>query len=103
MNIWDFYVPYPYWLDVVPRQVPFDVGVAIFLQWDNLCSASAIVVWVGALYLEAGRRGEGKVGTFVQAVGVVVLAGPGAAAAFLMLERDGNVEGKDLVEGKKRQ
>ncbi|EME50416.1 hypothetical protein DOTSEDRAFT_69071 [Dothistroma septosporum NZE10] len=102
LNIWDFFVPYPYWLDAVPRQVPFELGVATFLQWDNLCSATAIVVWAASLYLESGK-GDGKPGTFVQAVGVGVLAGPGAAAAFLMLERDGSLERDAFVQGKKRQ
>ncbi|KAK4634311.1 Terpene cyclase [Fulvia fulva] len=100
LNIYDFYVPYPYWLDAVPRQVSFDLGVATFLQWDNLCSASAICVWAAALYVESG--GKGRIGAFVQAGGVALLAGPGAAAAFLMLERDAAVAAP-VVEGGKKQ
>ena len=103
LNIWDFFVPYPYWLDAVPRKVPFDLGVATFLQWDNLCAASAILVWAASLYLETGNTNGEKIGTFVQAMGMAVLAGPGAAAAFLMLERDGSVDREELREGKKRQ
>ncbi|KAF7190197.1 Citreoviridin biosynthesis protein D [Pseudocercospora fuligena] len=84
-------VPVPFWSQEVVSKVPFATGVAIFLQWDYLCSSTAIVIWATSLYLESTWLSLGDsstLRTLGQAILVAVLAGPGAAAAFLMQERD---------------
>lgn len=87
-------IPTPFWSEAVVQKVDFETGVAVFLQWDYLCSSAAIVVWATAMYIEATGKVANKAlkGGFemmVQTMAVGVLAGPAAAAAFLMLERDG--------------
>ncbi|KXT17457.1 hypothetical protein AC579_5715 [Pseudocercospora musae] len=84
-------VPAPFWSPEVVSKVPFATGVAIFLQWDYLCSSTAIVMWATSLYIESTSLSFGDSSTLAtlgQAILVAVLAGPGAAAAFLMQERD---------------
>ncbi|KAF2162078.1 hypothetical protein M409DRAFT_27456 [Zasmidium cellare ATCC 36951] len=98
-------IPTPFWSEAVVQKVDFETGVAVFLQWDYLCSAAAIVVWATAMYLEAvaGNKAVKKGGLelVVQTLGVGVLAGPGAAAAFLMLERDGVGAEAEVIGEKK--
>lgn len=84
-------VPVPFWSEEVVSKVPFSTGVAIFLQWDYLCSSAAVVIWSLSLYLEANSLSLSKsssISKLGQASMVAVVAGPGAAAAFLMQERD---------------
>ncbi|KAK4505864.1 hypothetical protein PRZ48_003829 [Zasmidium cellare] len=100
-------VPTPFWSEAVVKKVDFTTGVAVFLQWDYLCSAAAIVVWATAMYVEAvgkvgGKAVKGGLEMVVQTVAVGVLAGPGAAAAFLMLEREGVRAEAEVVGEKKR-
>lgn len=106
--------PIPFWSHHFSAtgiaKVDFVTGVAIFLQWDNICAASAITVWAAALYVE-GVRGDRKVShvevvnVIAQALGTAALAGPVAAAAGLLIERDEIVvarwrEAKEAAEGK---
>lgn len=101
-------IPTPFWSEAVVQKVDFQTGVAVFLQWDYLCSAAGIVVWATAMYIEAaGKVGNKAVkGGFemaVQTVAVGILAGPGAAAAFLMLEKDAVVAEGVVVGGEKKR
>jgi hypothetical protein len=73
------------------RRVDFATGVATFLQWDNICAASAIFIWAATLYLESSTKRSGKglsLNVLLQAVGLTALAGPAAGAAFFLQERD---------------
>lgn len=86
-------LPVPFWSEDVIAKVDFETGVAVFLQWDYLCSSAAIVIWAAALYAEAAsartvKASQGYLEMIGQTLMVAVLAGPGAAAAFLMQERD---------------
>jgi hypothetical protein len=47
-------LPAPFWSAEVVGKVAWEDGVAIFLQWDYLCSATAIFVWAGAMFVEVG-------------------------------------------------
>lgn len=99
-------IPTPFWSEAVVSKVDFETGVAVFLQWDYLCSAAAIVVWAAAMYVEAAGKvkgGKGVLEVVVQTVAVGTLAGPAAAAAFLMLERDGVVAESVVVGGEKKR
>jgi hypothetical protein len=77
------------------KQVDFAKGVATFLQWDNICAATAIFVWAATLYFEslsvAPRAADGFQKFFdavFQVASVTVLAGPAAGAAVFLMERD---------------
>jgi hypothetical protein len=102
-------IPLPFWSESIVPKVSFAQGVAIFLQWDYLCASIAIVIWAAALSAEAitaTRRlnGASVLETYGQAAGVAILAGPGAAAAFLLQERDAILAAPvELVEEKKRK
>jgi hypothetical protein len=90
LDIKTILVPAPFWLDDV---MSYETGVAVFLQWDYLLSSSGIVIWAASLYLEAhslrkNASARAALETFAQSTLVALLAGPAAAAAFLMLERD---------------
>lgn len=106
-----FVVPGPFWASAssysLANPVPFATGVAIFLQWDNFCAASAIVIWSTSLYLEASAHGRrkfsGKVNTLLQSLLVGTLAGPGAFAAYLLMERDAEVLATTAGMEKKRK
>jgi hypothetical protein len=101
-------VPTPFWSESLVKRVPFETGVAIFLQWDYICSSSAIVIWAATLSAEAisasKKTTRGSIlETYAQAIIVTVLAGPGAAAAFLMQEREAALTAPvQLVEKKKQ-
>ncbi|KJY00332.1 hypothetical protein TI39_contig336g00063 [Zymoseptoria brevis] len=101
-------IPTQFYPESVVQKVPFETGVAIFLQWDYLCSSAAIVIWAATLSAEAISASKKKSGgsvleTYAQAGLVSILAGPGAAAAFLLQERDAVLAAPvELVE-KKRQ
>ncbi|KXT07155.1 hypothetical protein AC578_2499 [Pseudocercospora eumusae] len=99
-------IPVPFWSPEVVSKVPFATGVAIFLQWDYLCSSAAIVIWATSLYLECTSLNLGDSSTLAalgKAVLVAVLAGPGAAAAFLMQEREATlVEASTTIVSEKK-
>lgn len=97
-------VPVPFWSEAVVKKVDFETGVAIFLQWDYLCSSAAIFVWAVGTYVETNTVKKAKAGLemVVQTLGVALLAGPAAAAAFLMMERD-EILSTATSEEKKRQ
>ncbi|EME85969.1 uncharacterized protein MYCFIDRAFT_81928 [Pseudocercospora fijiensis CIRAD86] len=99
-------IPVPFWSSEVVSKVPFATGVAIFLQWDYLCSSAATVIWATSLYLESTSLSLGDSSTLAtlgKAILVAVLAGPGAAAAFLMQERDATlVEASTMTVSEKK-
>jgi hypothetical protein len=76
------------------KQVDLATGVARFLQWDNICAASAIFVWAGSLYLESlsvsptAADFQALFDVVLQVAGLTLLAGPAAGAAFFLMERD---------------
>ncbi|USW55110.1 hypothetical protein Slin15195_G084290 [Septoria linicola] len=89
LHIGTMLIPAPFWTGA---KMPYETGVAVFLQWDYICSSAAIVIWAATQYLESvavsNRQGTGVIETFGQSGLVAVLAGPAAAAAFLLQERD---------------
>jgi hypothetical protein len=76
------------------KQVDFATGVARFLQWDNICAASAIFIWAATLYFEsvsvapAAAEFQKMFDVIIQVGGLTLLAGPAAGAAFFLMERD---------------
>lgn len=72
-------------------------GVTRFMQWDELVSSVASVVWAASLYLRdtrtKGGRRFGLLGVVVRAVGWSVVGGPAAAAVGLVWARDEGVLG----------
>ncbi|KAK0637819.1 Citreoviridin biosynthesis protein D [Lasiodiplodia hormozganensis] len=79
-------------------------GVTRFMQWDELVSSVASVVWAGTVYLRDTRTKGGKrfgvLGVVVRAVGWSVIGGPAAAAVGLVWARDEGVLGWEEVGGK---
>lgn len=85
--------PAPFWSEAVVGKVAWEDGVAIFLQWDYLCSAAAIFVWAASMFVEARSLGPDATGSsvvevFGQSALASVLAGPAAGGAYLLSERD---------------
>lgn len=90
LDLWALFVPSPFWL-LHPEKVDFARGVSRFLQWDEILCSLSICTLATTLYLRArenvGARGIGF-SKLLQVGGFLGFGGPGAAAAFLMLERD---------------
>lgn len=76
--------------------------VKLFLQWDIYCGTLAIFGWAVFVYSVARRETGIFVGVLRKAVVWMVLGGPVAAAAMLLLERDFAVVG-GFAGRKKRQ
>ena len=89
LHIGTMLIPAPFWIET---KMSWETAVAVFLQWDYTCSAAAIFIWSASQYLEAVSVGKNEgtsvLETFGQAALHAILAGPAAAAAFLMQERD---------------
>ncbi|KAF2210729.1 hypothetical protein CERZMDRAFT_99338 [Cercospora zeae-maydis SCOH1-5] len=100
LHIGTMFIPAPFW---TRTQMSFETAVAVFLQWDYTCSAGAIVIWAMCQWLEAvslsKSDGTRVLETLGQSVLVALLAGPAAAAAFLLQERD-TALASGLLEGK---
>ncbi|KAF4544453.1 Atma protein [Lasiodiplodia theobromae] len=79
-------------------------GTTRLMQWDELVSSVASVVWAATLYLRDTRTKGGKrygvVGVVLRAVGWSVVGGPAAAAVGLVWARDEGVLGWEGVGGK---
>ncbi|GIZ48221.1 hypothetical protein CKM354_001128900 [Cercospora kikuchii] len=105
ISVSTMFVPAPFWTG---EEVSFVKGVAMFVQWDYLCSAGAMVIWAASQYWEAtairkDRPSVRVAETLAQSVVMALVAGPGAAAAFLIQERDtvlatGVSEGRHVKE-----
>lgn len=105
LHIGTMFIPAPFWTG---EKMTWETGVAVFLQWDYTCSSAAILLWATSQYLEAtssvGKsKGISLLETIGQALLHAVLAGPAAAAAFLLQERDttlaaGFVESKGVKQ-----
>lgn len=95
-------LPVPFWSAEVVQKVPFATGVAIFLQWDNICASLAMLIWAFTMYLESKPAEDGLFDILVQSVGVGILAGPGAVSAFLLLRRD-SVIAAGIVDADRKQ
>lgn len=102
----DIVTPAPFWSAEVVGKVAWEDGVAIFLQWDYLCSAAAIFIWAAGIFVEARNLGPDATGSsrlevFAQSLLVTVLAGPAAGGAYLLLERDAVLLARAAVNQKK--
>lgn len=102
--------PTPFWFENPVKMVPFVTGVATFLQWDNICSATAIFIWASSLYAEVLIPNLSRVNissvfnVIVQTASISLLAGPVAGAAFVLQERDAiAVAYAGQTDNKKRQ
>lgn len=98
--------PAPFWSEAVVGKVAWEDGVAIFLQWDYLCSAAAIFVWAATMFVEArslgpDATGSGALEVFGQSALVTVLAGPAAGGAYLLSERDAVLAARSGLSEKK--
>ncbi|CAK1359922.1 hypothetical protein CB0940_06045 [Cercospora beticola] len=100
LHVGTMFIPAPFW---TRTNMSFETAVAVFLQWDYTCSAGAIVIWAASQWLEtvsvSKTDGTRVVETLGQSVLVALLAGPAAAAAFLLQERD-TALAAGLLEGK---
>lgn len=84
-------VPFPFWKKDLIQQVPFTKGVAMFLQWDEVCTVTAILIWTASLYVESSRAtgtNSGRISLLLQTTLIAVFAGPVAGAVYLLQERD---------------
>lgn len=94
-------VPVPFWSADVVKKVDMVTGVAVFLQWDYMCSSAAIVIWAAALYSEvSARASRNTIELAGQCLLIGVLAGPGAVAAFLIQEREAVLQSGEALEKK---
>lgn len=103
------FIPTPFWTSNPPKITSFAEGVSIFLQWDEMLTATAITFWAFVVYLEGTRHAPGLgwwevLKVSAQGLGYSVIAGPAAAAVFFIQERDINVfSGPTTVLAKKTQ
>ncbi|CAK4032124.1 hypothetical protein AC579_5715 [Lecanosticta acicola] len=101
LNPWKVLAPVPFWSESVVQKVDLETGVAIFLQWDWMCSSAAIMIWAAALYSEiSAKTSRSGLEMLGQSLVFAILAGPGAAAAFLMQEREAALQAEEASEKK---
>jgi len=97
--------PVSLWTGVNPSKISIGSGSLMFLQWDEIVSCAAILIWAFALNRQALSRepqGSTSLGIVVRTCILTLVGGPAAAAISLIRERDTVIlESSSEVEEKK--
>lgn len=75
-------------------------GALLFFQWDEAVSCASVLLWAFALHRQAGVAHLSR--TVVRTVFLGVIAGPAAAACFMIKERDNLVLSQKVEEDEKK-